>query len=188
MSAKREIRETAHAGGMVHTLVHLHHVITYGYDGLRRLTGKGKMKRRERVVGYHLVHGILISLGQVREALSILVELESSLRDAFAPFEEDLVRWTLFRDDAAHLIDRTHRVSLPGQHDARIGEDEYGYDTDLLPYDYGSDTVRTGADNTMVLKPEVDKVYEILSVAFERTVVGYREGTVKPPPRYREKN
>jgi hypothetical protein len=172
---------------MVHTLVHLNHVITYGYDGLRRLTGKSKLKRRERAVVYQLICGILISLGHVRETLGILVELEPSLRDAFALFEEDLVRWTLFRDDAAHLIDRTHRVSLPGQHDARIREDEYGYDTDLLAYDYEPDTVRTGADNTMVLKSQVDKVYEILTVALERTSDGNRAGTVKPAPRYREK-
>jgi hypothetical protein len=183
--ANRDVRDTAHAGGIFHALIHLDHVLHHGYQALRKIRSKPRIKKRERVVAYFVLHGILIALGQLREALNLLTELEPSLRDVIADFEEDLVLWTSFRDDAAHIVDRTHRASRPVQNDAVINQYEYGYDTDVLAYDYESDIVRTGLSDTMALRPAIGKVREIVTVLYESIIEGYGSGAILPPPRYR---
>lgn len=125
-------------GGVWTSLARLRNIVHYGYAELRRPT-KAKPKQREIVVRYFVLHGIVLALGQVKEALHLLIELEPSLNVVVEPYAVDVPLWKRFRDDAAHIIDRTHRLSSPVQNDAVIDVDAYGYDADVLKYEPESD-------------------------------------------------
>jgi hypothetical protein len=183
----RKIRDAAHAGGIADAFRHLRHVMVYGYEALRR-PSKAKPKQREVVVRYFILHGIVTALGQVRETLNLLTEVEPSLKSVVAPFEPDLKLWTRFRDDAAHIVDRTHRTPMPNDNDAVVGSDQYGYDSDVLAYDEAADIVRTGLTHTMVLRSAIQRAEEIMSAVIEAIAEGYRAKTIQPPPRYRNPN
>jgi hypothetical protein len=183
--AGRKLKDTAHAGGIFLALVHLHHVLNHGYDVLKRLKRKAKPRRRERVEAYLVLHCMLHSLGHVRETVNLLILAESSLEDVFVPFKDDLALWARFRNDAAHLIERTHTVPSRGQNDPVIAQEQYGYDTDVLGYDDTTDTIRTGRTDTMVLRAAIDKVEVIMVAAYDAINNGYGAKTIQPPPRYR---
>lgn len=185
--ARRKLRDTAHAGGIFHALVHLHHVLNHGHDVLKRLKRKANPKRRERVEAYLVLHGILVSLGLVRETVNLLIRAEPSLEVVFAPFKDDLMLWARFRNDAAHLVERTHTVSSRDQNenDPVIKQGPYGYDADVLGYDEQTDTIRTGLSDTMILRSAIDRVEVIMVAVHEAITAGYNAKTIQPPPRYR---
>lgn len=183
----RPVRDTASPWGLIHSFVHLNHVVTHGSNALREHAAKRETTEQERVVGYFIVHGLVEALGHVREALRLLVEVAPCLSGIDEPFSDDLNLWTRFRDDAAHMIDRTHRVSNPGQNDATIGATEYGYDTDTLGYDRESDEIRTGATDRLPLAAAVQRTYEILVTVDEKISEAGKAGLIPPPPRFRSK-
>ena len=183
--AGRKLKDTAHAGGIFLALVHLHHVLNHGYDVLKRLRRRAKPKRRERVEGYLVLHGILVSLGLVRETVNLLIRAESSLGPVFAPFRDDLALWTRFRHDAANLVERTHTFPSPKQNNPVIAQDQYGYDTDILGYDDATDIVRTGLTDAMVLRDAIDKVEVIMTAAYTAMAQGALTIRFSLPPRYR---
>jgi len=74
----------------------------------------------------------------------LLVEVEPCLSGIDAPFADDLALWTGFRDDSAHMIDRAHRVSAPGQNHAVMDASEYGYDPGTLGFERDKDEIYTG--------------------------------------------
>ena len=182
--SRRPVRRTAHPWGVIHGLVHLHHVINEGYAALRDSPHTEEATKRERVVTYFILHGIVESLGQVREALVLLGDMAECLADIETHFQEDLDEWTNFRDDSAHIIDRTHRVSRPNDNDAVLQENELGYDTDTLAYNWDTDEVRTGVSHKMVLRPAVEKVEVILRYTNQRIGEALARGKIQPPPRF----
>ena len=184
---KRPVRETTHAWSVLYTFAHLYFILNLGYEVLREKKLTAEATNRERVILYFVLHGIVESLAQVEEAINILAEIEPSLSDVRNPFEEDFALWRRFRDDAAHIADRTHRVSLPGQNDARIREDQYGYDADTLGYDYDTDTVYTGTAHSMPLRDAIEKAKAVMFHADQRIQDAASKGLIRPPPRFRDK-
>ncbi len=183
----RKARDAAHAGAVWTSLARLRNILQYGYAALRRPT-KAKPKQREIVIRYFILHGLVTALGQVREAVQLLIEVQPSLRPVIGPYEGDLALWKQFRDDAAHVVDRTHRVSSPLQNDAVIDLDKYGYDTDVLKYEEDTDTVRTGLNDALILGSAIGRVEDITFALGESIVAGYRNGTISPPLRHRARN
>jgi hypothetical protein len=97
----------------------------------------------------------------------------------------DVEKWTLFRDDSAHVIDRTHRVSFGKQNDAVIREDEHGYDADTVTYDWDTDTVRTGVSHTLLLGPAVGASGRLYLSVRQSIMAAFQNGDIAPPPGYR---
>lgn len=182
--AARKVRKNAHAGGIWTSLARLRNILRYGHAALRRPT-KAKPKQREVVTRYLVLQGLITTFGHVREAVNLLVEVQPSLGPVIKPYKKDLQLWAKFRNDAAHVVERTHYESLPSQNDAVIDMDQYGYDTDVLKYEEDTDTVRTGLNDAMVLGACIDRVEEITVTMFDAIRKGYGNGSILPPPRLR---
>jgi hypothetical protein len=185
--AQRRLRENAHAGGVWTSLARLRNILRYGHAALRRPT-KARPKQREVVRRYLVLHGLITTLGHVREAADLLVKAQPSLRSVMKAFEKDFTLWTKFRNDAAHVVERTHYESLPSQNEAIIDMDQYGYDTDVLKYEEDTDTVRTGLNDEMCLGAAIDRAEELTLAMGEAISKGYRDGSILPPPRFRKRD
>jgi len=183
--SKRAPRPTTHPWAVLQSLGVLIHLIHEGYGALRDNPQDETASNRERAVTYFILHGVVEALGQIREALTLLEEVRPSFAGLAASFEKDLDTWTLFRDDSAHVIDRTHRVSLRNQNNAVIREDENGYDTDTLTYDWETDTVRTGISGSLLLGAAVSTSQRIFLYVRQCIMGAYQNGDLAPPPGYR---
>lgn len=183
--AKRPPRPTTHPWAVLQSLDVLVHLIYEGYLALREQPHTEAATNRERTITYFLLHGVVEALGQIREAFALLAEIEPCFDGLSGPFQEDLERWTAFRDDAAHVIDRTHRMSLPKQNNAVIREDDYGYDTDTVTYDWDTDTVRTGLSNAMLLGSAVAISRQVFLLARQSIMSAFQNGDIAPPPGHR---
>ena len=178
-------RRASHPWAVLQSLGVLCRLIHEGYSALRDCPHTEAATDRERVVTYFILHGVVEALGQIREALTLLVEIEPSFDGLAASFEEDLDKWTAFRDDSAHVVDRTHRVSLGKQNDAVIREDEHGYDADTVTYDWDTDIVRTGVSHALPLGPAVSTSGRLYLLVRHRIMAAFQNGDIAPPPGYR---
>lgn len=183
---RRPIRKSTPPEAVIYALAHLHHVATEGYAILRDGPHSEEATKRERVVKYCVLHGIVESLGQVREALVLLKDINSCFAIE-APYIDHLDQWTAFRDDSVHFIDRTHRIPREGQNNAILAESAVGYDADTLAYDWDTDNVRTGVSNTMKLGPAVKKVEEIIYHVNGRIQDAYTRRLIDTPTPLRKK-
>lgn len=178
-------RPTSHPWAVLHSFGVLYRLLDEGYRVLRDCPHTEAATDRERATSYFILHGIVEALGQAREALTLLADMEPCLGDLSAAYKDDLDRWTKFRDDTAHVIDRTHRVSRENQNNSVIREDEYGYDADTVTYDWDDDRVNTGISDSMLLRPAIDKFAEIFTYARRRVQEEHRSGRIKPPQSFR---
>lgn len=178
----RKLKENVHVGGVWGSLAILRNILRSGHATLRRPT-KAKPKQRDIVTRYFVLQGIVIALGHMIEGARLLVKIEPSLASVVAPFENDFETWKRFRDDAAHVVDRTHYESLRSQNDALINLDEYGYDTDVLRYDDKNDLICTGLSDSLNPGDAIERADQLLLALAATIAIGYRNGSIPPPPR-----
>lgn len=125
-------------------------------------------------------------LATFQEALIILEELAPTLTDVRANFSEDMKMWTRFRDDAAHVADRTFRLPLRSAHDAAV-QDEFGPGASILVYDISTDNVTTGAGSSMVLVDALKRIDELVECLGSRLAQDNAKGLIARPSEKRHR-
>jgi hypothetical protein len=83
--ARNPARRTSHPWAVLQSLGVLCRLIQEGYGALRDCPHTEEATDRERVVTYFILHGVAEALGQIREALTLLAEIEPSF-DGLAAF------------------------------------------------------------------------------------------------------
>jgi hypothetical protein len=131
-------------------------------------------------VGTCVVAGIVQYLAMFREALIILEEIAPSLKDTREHFKLDLTTWSRFRDDAAHVPDRSFREPLSWTHDAKYS-DQLGPGANVLAYELENDTVTTGHGHQMVLGQAITRAGELIQRLDERIRQDHVSGLLPPP-------
>lgn len=156
-------------------------MIDSGYKALRKQVGLLQIYE-DSVVGTFIANGLVQFLYFQGEALDLLVEIAPSVADVNTLYSADVGVWRKFRDDAAHVVDRTFRVS-PGRHDAVYSDPKFGPGTLVLGYNYGKDQILTGDDPSAVLNlgKAVRKAPELSGAVSRRLSEETQKGTVPKP-------
>lgn len=139
-------------------------------------------------VGTFVVGGIATSLSWIEEAVEALEEAAPPVRGIAKRYEAQFEEWRTFRDDAAHVVDRTLREPVKRRnvddHDSAVTDPEYGRGTLVIGYDHTRDVLVTGT-HELALDKAIETAGEIYDVASrevnEQTQLGNIARPTPPP-------
>jgi len=137
-------------------------------------------------LGTFLIQGLVISLNGVNEALTILQEIAPCVGDLRGQFESDLQHWSNFRDDAAHIIDRTLRAPVARgarlDNDAALDANTWDWEdgTLVVGYDSVNDRIITGSV-TLDLSKAIKRASEIYGLVSQRVNEETHKGNIDAP-------
>lgn len=145
---KAPVRSGISAWGVLGFIGELATRLDSGHKTLRRIAPKAAVLHEIITLGTFLVGGIAQTLAALEEAADILIEVAPSVADVKVGFESDFSIWSAFRDDAAHVADRTFREPVDDRHDALL--DARSGETLVIGYNFSSDTIETGTSSLCV--------------------------------------
>lgn len=113
-------------------------------------------------VGTFVAGGIAMALSAVEEAVVLLEEVAPCVGNIRGRYVSDFEVWRRFRDDAAHIVDRTFRegVRRRNDHDSSIIDPQFGSGTLVVGYDHENDMLVTGT-HTLRLGSAVQQALNI---------------------------
>lgn len=122
------------------------------------------------------------------KALTALQELAPCVGDIKARFAAGLQAWSTFRDDAAHIIDRTLREPIvwgpKGDNQAALNASTWDWEegTLVVGYDSANDRVVTGTSSLDLGKAieRASEIYGLVSTRVnEETLIGNIEAPIE---------
>lgn len=156
-----------------------------GHQVLRKITQE-PLLFENFALGTFLTQGLVISLNGVSEALTILEEIAPCVGDIKGQYESDLKNWSMFRDDAAYIIDRGLRA--PAFRAARLDNDaalnpnawDWEEGTLVVGYDSLNDRIVTGTI-ALDLGKAIERAADIYGLVSKRVSEETGKGNIAAP-------
>lgn len=145
MSKLGRPKSIATAWAVLSTIGDLATRLSSGHKALRKMRPSPPIFEA-LTVGSFVVGGMAMALSAIEEAVVLLEEVAPCVNGIHARYKADFDEWRRFRDDAAHIVDRTFRRSVSGRndHDSSIIDPQFGSGTLVVGYDAASDLLVTG--------------------------------------------